>query len=274
VVGVVASVTVDFAGQHLRGMVGTTLALAAIALGALGANLSWVVLGALAFGAIFLRPDLESQPPAGVDHVSRRRLALSLVPAVVVVLGVCVAALTPGTLAELTFGMAKIGAVAFGNGYTILPVLQQDVVDTHHWVSLSAFGAGIAFGQITPGPILITAVFVGFVVAGWWGGVLAAVAIFAPSVAMTVIAAEIYTSVRGLAGVRGAIRAVMAVFVGLLVTVVVALGRQIVDVPASLVLAACAFAAVRFMKLNLLVVFGAGLALWAIYLRIGGPLRT
>jgi chromate transporter len=134
---------------------------------------------------------------------------LSFVPLLVVTAAAIVAALTPGTLAALTADTAKIGTIAFGNGYTILPVLQQDVVNTHHWLTVEAFGAGIAVGQATPGPILITAAFVGFVVAGWWGGILAAIAIFAPSVAMTMVAAEIYPYLRRLPAVRGAIKGIM-----------------------------------------------------------------
>jgi chromate transporter len=160
--------------------------------------------------------------------------------------------------------------VAFGNGSTILPVLQQDVVGLHHWLTPQAFAAGVGFGQVTPGPFLITASFVGFQVAGWWGGILSAVAIFAPSVAMTVVAAEVYPSLRHLAPVRGAIRGIMAVFVGLLATVVLSLGRQVLPVPAALVLSAGALVAVRSFRWNLLAVFGAGLALWAIYLLLGG----
>lgn len=276
VVGVVASVAWDFGRQHLHGKVETALALAALTVGVLGANLLWAVLGALIVGALLLRPPPERQPGADTvaGRISRRRLAMSLVPAVVVAAGACAAALAPGTLAALTADMAKIGTVAFGNGYTILPVLQQDVVDTHRWLSLSAFSAGIAFGQATPGPILITAVFVGFIAAGWWGGILAAVAIFAPSVAMTVVAAEIYPYLRRLGGVQGAITGIMAAFVGLLATVVFSLGHPIVSVPAALLLAAGALAVVRAFKWNLLLVFAAGLAIWAIYLSLGGPIHA
>jgi chromate transporter len=273
VVGVIANVGLDFAGQHLRGWLGAALASMAFAVALLGGNVLWVVPGALIIGAAFMAPRSSREPRRGVVPVSRRRLALSLVPAVVVAAGVVVAAVLPGILAELTVTMAKVGAVAFGNGYTILPVLQQNVVDVHHWLSLSAFGAGIAFGQLTPGPILITAVFVGFVVAGWWGSILAAVAIFAPSVAMTIVAAEIYPALRGVAGVRGAITGVMAAFVGLLASVVVVLGRQIVEVPAALVLASCSLAAVRLLRWNLLAVFAAGLAAWAVYLGLNGLLH-
>jgi chromate transporter len=276
VVGVVASVAWDFAGEHLRGKLTVALALAAFGAGVAGANLLWAVLGALIIGALFLRPQPGSEPRTHTDvvRISRRRLTLALVPAAVVAAGAIAAALAPGTLAALAADMAKIGTVAFGNGYTILPVLQQDVVGTRHWLTLEAFGAGIAFGQATPGPIMITAVFVGFVVAGWWGGVLAGVAIFAPSVAITVIVAEIYPYLRGLPAVTGAISGIMAAFVGLLATVVLSLGRQIADVPAGLALAACALLAVRVLKWNMLLVFGAGLAVWAIYVALGGPIRV
>jgi chromate transporter len=69
--------------------------------------------------------------------------------------------------------------------------------------------------------------------------------------------------------VKGAIAGVMAVFVGLLATVVLSLGRQVLPEPAALVLAAAAFVAVRVFKLNLLAVFGAGIVAWAAFLALG-----
>jgi chromate transporter len=155
-VGVVASVAWDFAGEHLRGKLAIFLALAAFGVGIARVNLLWAVLGALILGALFLRPEPKSEIeiPSDVAHISGRRLALALVPLVVVAAGAIAAALAPGALGALVADMAKIGTVAFGNGYTILPVLQQDVVTTQHWPTISAFGAGIAFGQMTPGPMM------------------------------------------------------------------------------------------------------------------------
>jgi len=275
VVGVVMSVALDFAAQHSQGRVQAVLGLAAFGLGVEGVNLLWAVLGGLVAGAVLLGGDRDPTRAAGgapreVAGLSSRRVGLSLVPGLVVAAGAMVAAIAPGALAALVADMAKIGTVAFGNGATILPVLQQDVVGVHHWLSPQAFGAGVGFGQVTPGPFLTTAAFVGFNVAGWWGGILGAVAIFAPSVAMTLVVAEVYPSLRHLAPVRGAIRGIMAVFVGLLATVVLSLGRQILPVPAALVLAAAALVTVRSLKWNLLAVFGAGLAVWGIYLLLGG----
>jgi len=276
VVGVVASITLDFAGQHARGRVEAVLAVGAFAVGMAGLNLLWAVLGALVIGAFALRPKSQdrAQPRLPDARISGWRLALSLVPAAVVAAGVIVAVLVPGALATLTAGMAKTGSVAFGNGSTILPVLRQDAVEVHRWLTPEAFAVGVGFGQITPGPYLMTAAFIGFNVAGWVGGVLAAVAIFAPSVAMTMVAAEVYPYLRRLTAVRGAIRGIMAAFVGLLGTVVFSLSQQILDIPAALVLAAATLAFVRAFKLNLLVVFGAGLAAWAVYLLINGPVGT
>jgi chromate transporter len=272
VVGVIVNVALDFAAQHGRGRIEALLALGAFAVGVFGVNLLWAVLGALVTGAILLRadpPTAMALPPA-TSSFSLRRLLVALTPATVVLVGVLAAVAASGALADLVADMAKIGTVAFGNGTTILPVLQQDAVATHHWLSPQAFSAGVAFGMVTPGPFLITAAFVGFQVAGWWGGILATVAIFAPSVAMTTVAAEIYPSLRHLAVVRGAIRGIMAAFVGLLAVVVFSLGRLVIPVPAAEVLAAAALVATRRLQWNLMAVFGAGLALWMIYLLLGG----
>jgi len=108
-----------------------------------------------------------------------------------------VAAASPGALAAASAAMAKVGAVTFGNGTAILPLLQQSAAE-HHCLSLSLslslnlgqFGVGVGFGQVTPGPFLSTAAFVGYGAAGWWGGIAGGLAIYAPSVAMTMVVAE------------------------------------------------------------------------------------
>jgi len=273
VVGVIVNVALDFAAQHSRGWWEALLAVGAFAVGVAGANMLWAVLAALIIGAALLRDDAStsSASPPATRAIDRRKLALSLIPGAVVLLGTITAVFAPGELAALVADMLKIGTVAFGNGATILPVLQQDAVTTHHWLSAKEFGAGVAFGQVTPGPFLITATFVGYRVASWPGGILAAIAIFAPSVAMTTVAAELYPYLRRVAAMRGAIRGIMAAFVGLLAIAILSLGRVVVPVPAAWVLAPAALVAARRYKWNLPTIFGAGLALWTIYLLLGGP---
>jgi chromate transporter len=273
VVGVVAAVAVDLAEQHVRGRIAALLGFTAFALAAAGANAVWLVALGLLVGVITLRPSGGQSVLGSADEtsLSRSRLAIALVPAAVVLAGVAVAILAGGAVGDLVSSMATIGSVAFGNGNTILPVLQQDVVTVHHWLSPQEFGVGVAFGQVTPGPILITAAFVGFRVGGVLGGVLATLAIFAPSVAMTTVAAEIYPYLRRHPWVKGAIAGIMAAFVGLLAAVVLSMGRQVLTVPAALVLAAGALVALRVFKLSPPIVFGGGLAVWAGYLGLGGP---
>ncbi len=302
VVGVVASVAIDFALQHARGTVPALLALAGFAVAVSGANLLWAVVGGLVVGAIAVRPgraggsamgtggkamgtgpstvpgsrdsgEVSNVAPAPAptdESMSWRRLGVALVPGAIVAAAAAVAAVSSGVVPALFLDMTRIGTVAFGNGSTILPVLQQDVVDSRHWMGLPEFGVAIGFGQVTLGPFLISAAFVGYRVAGLWGGVLAAIAIFAPSVAMTTVTAEIYPWLRRWAWVKRAVAGVMAVFVGLLASVALSLGRPVLALPAALILLAAAFVAVRVARWNLIAVFGAGLTAWAIYLALGG----
>ncbi len=69
----------------------------------------------------------------------------------------------------------------FGGGYVFIPAIQETVVQNLHWLSVREFADGIAIGQITPGPILISATFIGYKVAGFWGAFIATIAIFLPS---------------------------------------------------------------------------------------------
>jgi len=163
---------------------------------------------------------------------------------------------------ELALSMFKIGAVAFGNGTTILPLVQANTVDAHQWLTMSQFADGIALSQITPGPFLIIAAFIGFKVGGILGGLLATFAMFSPSIAMTLIFTEVFSRLRNLKPVRGALSGVLAAFVGMLASVVLQLGTLSLTGPAPLALSAAAFVGVRWLKLEVLWVFLGGLLLW------------
>ena len=163
----------------------------------------------------------------------------------------------------------KIGAVAFGNGATIIPLIQSEIVDAHHWLTLNQFADGIALGQITPGPFLITATFIGYKMGGILGAALATFAIFSPSFAMTLVFTEVFAHLRNLRAVRGALAGVLASFVGLLAVVLLQLGGVALTRPTSLALAGAAFVAVRWFKIDILWVFLSGLAVWGGLLAAG-----
>src|SRR5262249_60020651 len=98
------------------------------------------------------------------------------------------AALVPVTaasagLASLAWLAFKVGALSFGGGFVIIPLMQHDAVQTYHWMSAGQFLTAVALGQVTPGPVVQTVAVVGYAAAGIGGGVLASVVAFAPSFA-------------------------------------------------------------------------------------------
>src|SRR5439155_17893403 len=81
----------------------------------------------------------------------------------------------------LFFFFLKVGAVLFGSGYVLLAFLRADLVERWHWLTESQLLDAVAVGQVTPGPVFTTATFIGYVLAGPRGGVVATIGIFAPA---------------------------------------------------------------------------------------------
>ena len=283
VVGVVFNVTLDFGQRALKGRIHALIALAAFAALIFKLSAVWIVLTALVIGALLLQPpkkdpekdqekgkqkaagaSIATRPAAGWSGWAGIGIAVAVVLAMVAMTWVI-----DGDMGQLGRAFFKIGAVAFGNGMTILPLVQAEAVDASHWISMHQFADGIALSQITPGPFLNIAAFVGYKVGGLRGALLATFAMFAPSFIWTLIFSEVYGYVRDIGAVKGALAGVLAGFVGLLAVVVLQLGRVGVTGPAALTMAAAAFIAVRFFKLDILWVFGGGLLIWAGLLAAG-----
>jgi chromate transporter len=87
----------------------------------------------------------------------------------------------PGGTGALVWTALKIGALAFGGGFVIIPLMQADAVSTHHWMTHGQFLNAVALGQVTPGPVVLTVAAVGYSAGGLAGGLLAALVAFAPS---------------------------------------------------------------------------------------------
>ena len=120
----------------------------------------------------------------------------------------------------------KIGLLAFGGGFTAIPLIQHVVVDGMHWLDLAAFRDGIALGQITPGPVLITATFIGYKVKGILGAVVATIGIFSPSLALMMLAGRAHAKIKELKIVKAVIKGILSGFIGLLLSVVLQFGVQ------------------------------------------------
>ena len=114
-----------------------------------------------------------------------------------------------------------IGTFAFGGGFAAIPLIQSRVVDQLHWLTLAQFRDGIALGQVTPGPVFITATFIGYKVMGFVGALVSTVAIFMPSLAAMIALSEVHGAVRHFKAVKATIRGVLAGFIGLIAGVTV-----------------------------------------------------
>jgi len=273
VVGILVNVTLDMGARALKGRGEAAIALGAFVALSFKVNAILIVLAALVLGALLLKPSANNKTGARAMSVTepaslKRWIAIAAVIVLVLAAAGFAWALN-SDIGRMGLVFFKIGSVAFGNGMTIIPLIQADVVDAHQWLTLSQFADGIALGQITPGPFLITAAFIGYKLGGLLGATLATFAMFSPSFAMTLIFTELLGRLRNLRAIRGALAGVLASFVGLLAVVLLQLGSVGIVGPPSLALAAGAFVGVRYFKWDIVWVFVVGLMLWAAGMALG-----
>nr|WP_221374955.1 chromate efflux transporter [Actinoplanes polyasparticus] len=107
-----------------------------------------------------------------------------------------------GPLLPLAWTALKVGALSYGGGFVIIPLMQADAVDQHHWMTAAEFLNAVALGQITPGPVVHTVAVVGYAAAGLAGGLLAAVVAFSPSFAFVLLGADRFDRLRANRRVR------------------------------------------------------------------------
>jgi chromate transporter len=133
----------------------------------------------------------------------------------------------PDSGLQLAITFSGISLLLFGGGFVFIPLIQEIVVNGLGWVTQSEFAVGIALGQVTPGPILISAAFIGFNVLGVWGAVLATVAIFTPSAIAMVTAAQMLDRIKASRAVQAALKGVRAVVVGLIFVAAVVIAQTV-----------------------------------------------
>jgi chromate transporter len=108
-----------------------------------------------------------------------------------------------GGLLALSWVAFKVGALSYGGGFVIIPLMQHDAVVTYHWMTSSQFLGSVALGQLTPGPVVLTVAVVGYAAAGAGGAVLAAVVAFAPSYGFILLGAPHFAALRASSTVQG-----------------------------------------------------------------------
>ncbi len=154
----------------------------------------------------------------------------------------------------------RIGTITFGGGFVMIPLIEAEVVDSHHWLTHQEFVDATALGQITPGPVLITATFIGYRVAGTLGALVATISIFLPSFLMMVVAGSSLARFHTNTIVQSFLRGVTPAVVGLLVAAGISIGRAGIHSWIGLLIAIIAGAIlIRFRPNAVWVILGAGL---------------
>jgi chromate transporter len=131
-----------------------------------------------------------------------------------------------GTTAKLFIFFFKTGLLVFGSGLVIVPFLKTQVVDQYHWLNNRQFLDSVAIGMISPGPVVITATFVGYLMNGVIGALAATIGIFSPPVLFTVLATPILLRSYTHARFAGFIRGVGVTVVGVLVGTTYLVGKE------------------------------------------------
>lgn len=154
----------------------------------------------------------------------------------------------------------RIGTVTFGGGFVMIPLIEAEVVDSHHWLTHQEFVDATALGQVTPGPVLITATFIGYRVAGTLGALVATIGIFLPSFLMTVVAGSSLARFHTNKIVQSFLKGVTPAVVGLLVAAGISIGRAGIHSWVGMLIAVIAgVVLVRYRPNAIWVILGAGL---------------
>jgi chromate transporter len=261
VIALLAYASLRLARSSLPSVASHVVAMAACLAYLFRANAFLVVLAAAALAWLFARGhDAVAGPAPTATNVERLTPTAWTMLAVVGSLGLLGVWHAAPILGRLCLALLGIGSVAFGGGYSMIPLIQQQVVDRLGVLSVHAFLDGIALGQVTPGPIMLTATFIGYAAMGPLGGLAATVAIFSPSWVILVAAAPRFRAWSRRPAVQVMIHGIVASFVGMLVSILVRLGSvTLTDIP-SVLLAAAAFIAV-LAGVDLAIVVVAGMVL-------------
>ncbi len=246
-----------FGRTYGRSRQGLLIAVLSLGLLALKVSPFWVLLAAAAAGAGLFRG--ETVDPAGAGHDIEARGELTTALAVIAVLAVGTVLLWwwRPRAAVMALLMMKIDVFAFGGGSTTIPLLFHEFVSTRGWLTAKMLVDGIALGQITPGPIVITSTFVGYVQHGLVGGIVGTAAMFLPSFAILMIVAPHFERVKRWRYFTAVSKGTMACFAGLLLFMTLRIGVEVPWSPARVVLGLATLVAL-YKKVDMLWVVPVG----------------
>jgi chromate transporter len=261
VLAIVANAAVNFGKSTLKNWRDIVLAsAAAIYLILHGSPIIAIIVVAAVALFLYRGYNLPMKPGhAGASQAGRRSLKVAAMLLILLIAGLAALLIVNRRLLDLAALMIRVDLFAFGGGYASVPLMLHEVVDARHWMDSKAFMDGIALGQVTPGPIVITATFVGFCIAGIPGAFIGTISVFAPSFLIVLITVPYLDRVQSSLLFRRALRGVLASFVGLLGAVAISFGIAVSWSVPMVFIVAGAFIALR-LKVDILWVVLAGAA--------------
>lgn len=219
IVALIANATLSFGRTTLKSW--RHFVIAAIAAAMFGLNISpFIVILAAAVGGFLLIKSKRSPSDSAfytAQIPSTTRPLMGIIS--VVILGLFLLFFFQRDLFNLSTLFLRIDLFAFGGGFASVPLMYHEVVEVRQWMDNATFLNGIALGQITPGPIVITATFIGYLLFGPLGGILATISIFLPSFILVIGIAPYFDRLRSSTYFNQVIQGVLCSFVGLLFTV-------------------------------------------------------
>ena len=261
VVAIVAHAAFTFGKTWLKDWKGVFIALAAAVMFGFGVHPIGVILIAGLCGLGFYH---RQTFPADAASGDWKPYSLKPLPVILLItaLAFVLLFLFQRQFFDLAFLMTKVDLFAFGGGFSSLPLMFNEVVHVRAWMDSLTFLDGIALGQVTPGPIVITATFIGYLQYGLPGGVIATVFIFLPSFLMVVGTVPYYDRLRSSPYFNRALRGILYSFVGLLLSVTIRFGLNVPWDVIRIILAGGTFAALFFnVKLIYPVIVGIAVSL-------------
>lgn len=156
-----------------------------------------------------------------------------------------------GTLGKIAVFFTKAGAFVFGSGLAIVPFLHGGVVTENHWLTEQEFVDAVAVAMITPGPVVITVGFIGYLVAGFPGACVAALATFLPCYLFTILPAPYFKKIAGNKSIKAFVDGITAAVIGALAGAVIVIAtRSILDITTALIAIASVFALIYVKKIQ------------------------
>src|SRR5262249_12492342 len=203
----------------------------------LQAEVALLFIGAGIIGILYYG-QFKSRPPMALQIAAAPALA-QLAPVA-----------SGSTLGKLLLFFLKAGSLTFGSGLVIVPFLEQGLVQQYGLLDQRQFLIAVAVGMISPGPVVITATFVGYLVAGFWGSLVSTVGIFLPSFILVLVAAPLLAKYRENPNVQGFVKGAYGAAIGTILGACILLGRIAIGDWLTALIAAASLAALFMWKFH------------------------